>query len=240
MNKNTQEVRSFFENLEDLSSHSNNVDYGVAPTALTMLTASEANVDSNFIIAAQDAHFEPNGAYTGNVSYKHLSDEGYSFAIVGHSERRAMFHDTDLIVNQKVNALLNHNMVPVLCCGETLEEYEAGNTVAVVKKQLITNLKGIDRSKAHRIIVAYEPIWSIGTGKAANPEIAQNTCKSVREVIATLLGQETADKVRILYGGSVKPENVKSYLGKEDIDGALVGGASLQPESFASLIKNIA
>ena len=203
----------------------NNIDLGVAPTYLSLASVKE-NASKDLIVAAQNVHFLEKGAYTGEVSIPMLKEFGIDWVIIGHSERRAYDNETNLKCHDKIVALLANDMVPVYCVGETLAQFEAGETKAVVSSQVKEGLKDLDLSKVASLVVAYEPVWSIGTGKNASKEIAQDVCHFIREVLRELFG-DLADEIRILYGGSVKPENIKSYLSCEDVDGALVGGASL-------------
>jgi len=187
-------------------------------------------------IGAQNMHFAENGAYTGETSPLVLETTGVTYVIIGHSERRAMFNETDETVNLKLHAAIKHDLVPIVCVGESLEIREAGTTNEWVKNQVVKAFANLSEKDALNSIVAYEPIWAIGTGKTATPEQAEETIKAIREVLASLYG-DTASKIRILYGGSVNTKNVDSLLAKENIDGALVGGASLDAQSYLTLVK---
>ncbi len=211
------------------------VDAGIAAPSL-WLKELKAN-SKNLIIAAENCHFESKGAFTGEISIDMLDEIKITHVIVGHSERRQMFNETNETVNLKVIALLAKGLIPIICCGETLKEYEGKKTLSVVSSQITAAFKGVDKAQAVKTIVAYEPIWAIGTGKTATSQIAQGTCKAIREVLAKIFDKETAEQIRIQYGGSVKPANVKELLSQPDIDGALVGGASVEEESFLQLIK---
>lgn len=189
-------------------------------------------------IGAQNCHWEKEGAFTGEVSLPMLQSVGAEYVIIGHSERRTYFHETDETVNKKVQAVLAHQMVPILCVGETLEEKEAGRTNDVVKEQVTKGLANVSSEDAKKVIVAYEPVWAIGTGKAATADDAESVISYIRQVLSETYDQATADAIRIQYGGSVKPENIASFLSKPNIDGALVGGASLKPDSFVQLVQN--
>ena len=213
------------------------VDIGVAPTYLSLQAVKE-NASSDMIVAAQNVHFLNNGAYTGEVSIPMLLELGVNWVIIGHSERRSYDNETNEKCNAKIKALIANNMVPVYCVGETLAEFEAGSTKEVVGSQVREGLKDLTAEQVENLVVAYEPVWSIGTGKNASTEIAQDICHFIREVLRELFG-DTADTIRILYGGSVKPENVKAYLSCPDVDGALVGGASLKIDSYEGLLSNI-
>lgn len=191
----------------------------------------------NLKIGAQNMHFEEFGAFTGETSPRLLKSTGVSYVIIGHSERREMFNETDESVNKKVHAAFKYELKPILCVGESLEIREKGTTKEVVSEQVKKAFKDINYEQAVEVIVAYEPIWAIGTGKTATPEQAEETIKDIRNIIKELYNDDVASKVRILYGGSVNPKNVESLLEKENIDGALVGGASLDPASFLQLVK---
>ncbi|MBM7453409.1 triosephosphate isomerase [Acholeplasma morum] len=187
-------------------------------------------------IGAQNMHFAENGAFTGETSPLVLETTGVAYVIIGHSERRAMFNETDETVNLKVHSAIKHDLTPIVCVGESLEIREAGTTNEVVKNQIIKAYANLNDKDALSTIVAYEPIWAIGTGKTATPEQAEETIKAIRDVLASLYG-EVASKIRILYGGSVNAKNIDALLAKENIDGALVGGASLDVSSYLTLVK---
>lgn len=210
---------------------------GVAPSYLA-LQAVRQNV-KGMIVAAQDCHFAEHGAYTGFVAIPMLEEIGIDWCLVGHSERRLYADETSLFCNRKVKALLEKNCHVVYCVGESLADFEGGRTKAIVKEQLTIGLMDVDSADTDKIVVAYEPVWSIGTGKNASVEIAEDVCAYIRSLLGELFGSERAERIRILYGGSVKPGNINEYMKAPDIDGALVGGASLSPESFADLIANI-
>lgn len=191
----------------------------------------------NLKIGAQNMHFEENGAFTGETSPLVLETTGVTYVIIGHSERRAMFNETDETVNLKLKSAIKHDLTPIVCVGESLEVRENGTTDDVVKQQVVKAYDGVGVDEALKSIIAYEPIWAIGTGKTATPEQAEETIKAIRNVLVSLYGNDVASKVRILYGGSVNPKNVDVLLQQENIDGALVGGASLDPMSFLTLVK---
>jgi len=214
------------------------IDVVIAPpfTDLrTLQTLIEAD-KLDYALGAQNVHPEEKGAFTGEVSPVMLAKLNVDYVIVGHSERRQIFGETDAFVNQKVQAVLAHGMRPIVCVGETLEEREAGGTQSKVDLQIRTAFDGIKGSAAETCVVAYEPIWAIGTGHNATPDDANNTIGHIREVLRGLYGT-IADEIRIQYGGSVKPENIADLMAKPEIDGALVGGASLDPEDFARIVK---
>jgi triosephosphate isomerase (TIM) len=187
-------------------------------------------------LGAQTVHAEEEGAFTGEVSARMLARLDVRYVIVGHSERRALFGESDEVVNAKLGAVRKHGMVPILCVGETLEQRDAGDAVDVVAGQLRGSLAGVSLQDAEELVVAYEPVWAIGTGRTASAADAQELCAAVRAVLAELFGQELADGIRVQYGGSVKPGNVRELMGQPDIDGALVGGASLSSEDFALIV----
>jgi triosephosphate isomerase len=197
----------------------------------------EAVKGTSIKIGAQNLHFEDNGAFTGEISGVMLADLGVDYVIIGHSERRQYFAETDEIVNKKVLAAFKHGITPIVCVGEKLEEREAGETFNVCKVQTDAALEGLTADQVAKTVIAYEPIWAIGTGKSSTSQDANEVCAFIREQVAAKFDQTTADAVRIQYGGSVKPENVQEYLGQSDIDGALVGGASLQPASYIALVE---
>ena len=188
-------------------------------------------------VGAQNVFWEDSGAFTGEVSAPMLKSVGARYALVGHSERRQYFHETDETVNRRLFAALKGGLVPIVCVGETLEEREAGKTAAVVETQLRQGLKGLDSNQALSLVVAYEPVWAIGTGRTATPELAQEVHRSIRTTLGNLFGPDASSQIRILYGGSVKGDNVDSLMAQPDIDGALVGGASLDAASFERIIR---
>jgi len=188
-------------------------------------------------LGAQDVFWEDRGAYTGEISPTMLLDLGCSYAIVGHSERRQYFGETDTSVNKKVHACLGHGLIPIICIGESLEEREGGRTFDVLKNELIEGLRGIAPHELNKIVIAYEPIWAIGTGKTARPEEANEVHRFIRELVKGGFGNEGSTALRVIYGGSVTPENIDSLMAQPEIDGVLVGGASLKAEGFARIIN---
>ncbi len=191
----------------------------------------------NLRVGAQNMHYLDNGAYTGEVSAPLLEDLGVSYVIIGHSERRAYYNETDADINKKVHQAFRYGITPILCVGESLETREAGETDAFVKAQVVADLRGLGSEQVKELVIAYEPIWAIGTGKTATSEMANDTIKAIRNVVRDLYDTETAEALRIQYGGSVKPNNIDELLSMSDIDGALVGGASLDPDSFLVLVN---
>ena len=239
MNKLSSEAKEFAletKPLVELASK-HNIDIGVAPTFMSLATVKE-NADKRMIVAAQNCHFNDHGAFTGEVSIPMLLEYGIDWVIIGHSERRAYDNETNFKCHEKIKALLANKMVPVYCVGETLQEFEAGDTKKVVSNQIREGLEGFSKEEVKNLVVAYEPVWSIGTGKNASTEIAQDVCGYIRSILKEMFG-EVSEEIRILYGGSVKPENIKAYLSCPDIDGGLVGGASLKKDSYEGLLTNI-
>ena len=204
------------------------------PTYLGLQKAVEMAKDSNVGIGAQNMHFEKSGAFTGEISGEMLKAIGVKYVLIGHSERREYFNETDETVNKKAIKALTLGITPIVCCGETLEERESGKAEAKVVGQMEAGLKGVE--DITKVVVAYEPIWAIGTGKTASKEEANEACGWVRQTIAKMFGEDAAQKVRIQYGGSVNPENIKDLMAMDNIDGALVGGASLKP-TFSEIAK---
>lgn len=212
-------------------------EVAVAPVFTALSKVAEVLAGSPVGLAAQDVFWETQGAFTGEVGPAQLADVGCRYVIVGHSERRQLFGETDDNVGRKAKAVLAHRMAPIVCVGETLQEREAGQAEAVVVRQLRAALAGIGAQEAARVVIAYEPVWAIGTGKTAEPRDAQEMHAAVRSTLAGLWTGALAEQVRILYGGSVKPDNAQSLMSQADIDGALVGGASLTIEAFSAIIS---
>ena len=202
----------------------------------TVQTLIEAD-RMNFALGAQNMHYEASGAYTGEVSAEMLKSLRVKYVILGHSERRELFGETDESVNKKVKVAFANELLPIMCCGETESEHEAGDTKAKVERQVREGLAGLKSDQANEVVIAYEPIWAIGTGKTATPDDAQETIAFIRSVVSEAFSAETAEAGRILYGGSVKAGNARQLLSQKDIDGALVGGASLDAAGFAAIVK---
>lgn len=196
-----------------------------------------ATVNTNIKIAAQNMHYEKNGAFTGEISADMLKEIGVDYVVIGHSERRQYFNETDESVNKKVAAALAAGLLPIMCVGETLEEREAGNTKDICKRQTVEGLKGISADAMKKIVIAYEPVWAIGTGRTASSQDANDVIAYIRSILEDLYSDEVSEEVRIQYGGSVKPENVEEIMNEADIDGALVGGASVKADSFIQLVN---
>jgi triosephosphate isomerase (TIM) len=237
MYKTPDETRDFFREFLPLFSGHERDEILVCPSFVNLPAAVEAAKGSNAAIGAQDMHWEKQGAFTGETSASMLVAVGCTHVIVGHSERRQYFGETDDIVNLKLKAALEAGLTPIACVGEVLEEREAGLTEDVLRRQCLRAFHAISAKKAAKLVVAYEPAWAIGTGKNATPQIACEAHALVRGEAAKAFGQPFADNLRILYGGSVKPENCQGLLCEEEIDGALVGGASLDPKLFAAIVK---
>ena len=233
MNKTVSEtgdfISAFIPEVKDVS----DIDIVIAPPFTSLIVAAEKIKNTNILLAAQDIFYEEKGAYTGEISPLMLTDIGCSYVIIGHSERRQYFHETDDIINKKIKAARKNGLGVIFCIGESLEEREAGKTFEILEREILKGLKGIGPEKC---VVAYEPIWAIGTGKTATPEQAQEAHAFVREQLKALYSNK-ADELCIIYGGSVTPENVDTLMACNDVDGALVGGASLKVESFSRIVK---
>lgn len=237
MNKTASEAREFVEEVKGKIPSADVVDSVVGAPALFLQDLVKAAEGTDLKIAAQNCYFEEEGAFTGEVSPKALSDLGVSYVIIGHSERREIFHETDEEINKKAHAIFKNGMIPIFCCGETLEQREAGQTNELVSDQVKAGLKGLTEGQVSEIVIAYEPIWAIGTGKTATSEEANETISVIRETVAKEFSRSAADAVRIQYGGSVKPANIVELMEQPDVDGALVGGASLEADSFLALLE---
>ena len=237
MLKTPDQTREFFRDFLPLVQDHTRDEITVCPPFVDLPAAVEAARGSHISIGAQDMYWEKNGAYTGEISPDMLLAVGCTHVILGHSERRQYFGETDDIVNQKLKAALEAGLTPIVCVGEVLEEREAGLTEDVLRRQCLRAFHAISGKKARKLVVAYEPVWAIGTGKTATPQMAADAHVLIRGEAAKAFGDEFALGLRILYGGSVKPENAKTLMSEEEIDGALVGGASLDPKSFAAIVK---
>ena len=213
------------------------LDMVICPPFTALSEVAEVIYDSNIKLGAQNAYWQEEGAFTGEVSVKMLKDLGVSFIIIGHSERRQFFGETNENVNKKIKAILGLQLTPIMCIGETLSEREKGKTFSVVKEQLEGGLLDIEADEVVNIVIAYEPVWAIGTGETATPAQAQEVQKYIRDLLIKMYNKELAEAIRIQYGGSVKPENITELMQQPDIDGALVGGASLDLQSFSNIVK---
>ena len=238
MHKTVAEATAFTTAFLPLVAGVDDAEIVIAPPFTALAAVAGACRGSNVAVAAQNVHWEPQGAFTGEVSLAMLQDAGASHVIVGHSERRHLFGEDDAAVNRKTQAVLAAGLTPIVCIGETLAEREAGETEAVLDRQATGGLAGLTADAIGSIVVAYEPVWAIGTGRTATPAQAQEAHAHVRARLATLAGQGAADRCRLLYGGSVKPANAADLSARPDVDGALVGGASLDPHSFAAIVDS--
>jgi triosephosphate isomerase (TIM) len=237
MYKTPAEAKAFVDAFLPLVAGYTRDEIALFPSPVLLPTVVAACNASNVAVGAQNIHFAEEGAYTGETSVLQLKAVGGTHTLIGHSERRQYFAETNEIVNRKLHTALRHGLVPVVCVGEVLEEREAGNTAHVCRMQVACAFAGITPEAAAPIVIAYEPVWAIGTGKTATPEMAADAHKIIRAEVAKLFGDQIASNMRILYGGSVKPDNAAALMSQEEIDGALVGGASLKPDSFLAIVK---
>ena len=234
MNKTLSETRAFAEELKPILPRGKWCDVVLCVPYVNIPAAVRLFKDCRVAIGAENCHYEANGAYTGEVSAEMLKELGVKYVVIGHSERRQYFGETDETVNQRAKAAVEAGLVAVICVGETLAEREAGETAAVIDRQTRKALEGI--SDLAKVVIAYEPVWAIGTGKTATPDMAQEVHAQIRAILADLYGADAAETVRILYGGSMKPANAPELLAKKDIDGGLIGGASLKAPDFLALV----
>ncbi len=237
MHNDRRQSRALLQGLLDSVGHLDEVDVGVAPPFTALQTAGEVLYDNRILLCAQNVHYAESGAFTGEIAPSMLREIGVDHVIIGHSERRHIFGETDETINQKVRAVLDAGLGVILCVGEQLDDRKAGRTMAVVSRQVRAGLTGVGPEAAAHITVAYEPVWAIGTGLTATPEQAQEVHADIRTLLAEVLDRAAADAIRIQYGGSVKPGNAAELLAQPDIDGALVGGASLKAESFVDIVR---
>ena len=237
MNMNPEQTAEFVKAVKDKLPKATEVESVIAAPAVDLPALLENAKGSELKVAAENCYFEDEGAFTGETSPKVLKEMGVDYVIIGHSERRDYFHETDEDINKKAHAIFNNGMTPIVCCGESLETREAGKAEEWVEAQVKAALKDLTAEQVSNLVIAYEPIWAIGTGKTATSDQAEEICAVVRKTVADLYDQGVADKVRIQYGGSVKPANVKELMAKPNIDGGLVGGASLVPESYLELVN---
>ncbi|MBF0619115.1 MAG: triose-phosphate isomerase [Candidatus Omnitrophica bacterium] len=238
MFKTVQETEQLITGLKRELSDYTKVEVVVCPPFVNLPVAADCLVDNTIKLGAQNIFWEQEGAFTGEISGPMLKAVGVDYVIVGHSERRQYFHETNETVNKRVKAALKNGLLPIVCVGENLAEREGGKTFDVVNDHVTGSLAGLTTEEMQKIVVAYEPVWAIGTGKTATSAQAQEVHKFIRETLAKMFGQPVADATRIQYGGSVKPENAAELTAQPDIDGALVGGASLKVESFVGIVKN--
>lgn len=237
MNKTASEAASLVGALRPLVADVKDVEIVVCPPFTALAAVAPALAGTNIGLGAQNMHWEAEGAFTGEVSAGMLLTSGCRFVILGHSERRAYFHESNAEINKKVRAALAAGLTPIMCVGETLEQREAGHTEAVVEDHVVGGLARLTPDQVGKVVIAYEPVWAIGTGKTATPDQAQAVHAFIRKVLAKVSTEAVAEAVRIQYGGSVKPENAKELMSKPDIDGGLIGGASLKADSFAAIVK---
>ncbi len=237
MHKTLDEAQAFVEAFLPHIEAIEGVEMALAPAFTVLRDVGVALKNSPVRLAAQNLHFAAQGAYTGEISPLMLRDVGCSYVIVGHSERRQYFHEDDALINKKLAAAFEQKLIAILCVGETLQERHAGATERVLERQVRADLRELDRQTLSQLVMAYEPIWAIGTGETASPADAEQGARFLRELIRDRYGSQVAQSIRILYGGSVKPENVEELISQPNIDGALVGGASLDPQQFAQIIK---
>jgi triosephosphate isomerase len=237
MHKTVSEAVDFVTRLQEALGDWKETEAVVAPPFVALAPVAERLNGTKIALAAQDCFWEKKGAFTGEVSPPMLRDVGCQYVIIGHSERRAYFGETDETVNKKVKAVLSYELHPIICVGESLQEREGGDTFKIVERQMKEGLKGLDAAAVQVIVIAYEPIWAIGTGKTATPQQAQEVHAFIRGLLSAIFSPDEAEKVRIQYGGSVKPDNVDELMAQPDIDGALVGGASLEVDSFARIVR---
>lgn len=237
MNKSLEEAVEFVKEVQDKLPDASVVESVIGAPALFLPTMIQTRTNDQLVIAAQNCYTEDAGAFTGEISPKSLAEVGVQYVIIGHSERREYFNESNQFINEKAKAIFQNGMLPIICCGESLEQRESGETEPWIKEQITEALAGLNADQVKQLVIAYEPIWAIGTGKSSSAELANETCGFIRSVVEELYSQDVANAVRIQYGGSVKPDNIAQYLAEEHIDGALVGGASLEPTSFIQLLE---
>jgi len=237
MNKVASEAVAFARDLKVKILNIRKTEIVVCPPFTALPNVYDILKDSRAEVGAQNVHWEPSGAYTGEISAEMIQSTGCRHVIIGHSERRQYFAETNQLVNKKLTHVLTTGLKPIVCVGETLEQRQAGQTSEIVKRQLEEGLDGLTKDQANRLVLAYEPVWAIGTGVTATPEQAEEVHKFIRDFISNRFGCQAAESIRILYGGSVSPANVRDLLSRSDIDGGLIGGASLKVDSFVEMIK---
>ena len=235
MNNSIKEDVSFVKSFEKLIKNAKNIDVVICPPFTLLYKLNELLKNSEIKLGAQNMHFEEKGAYTGEVSPLMLKDAGCEYVILGHSERRQYFKETDDLINKKVKSALKNKLNPILCIGETLEQRESNETMKIIESQLKNCLNNVNEDEMKSVVVAYEPVWAIGTGKNATPKQAEEVHKFIRSLLLKNYNKKISDNTRIIYGGSVKPDNIEDLMAMKNINGALVGGASLEPKSFAQI-----
>jgi triosephosphate isomerase len=236
MHKTVQESVVFTKELRPVVKDIDDVEIVIAPSFTAIHAAAEAARNTNIGIAGQDLYWKPEGAFTGEVSALMLREAGAGYVIIGHSERRQLFGETDVTVNRKIQAALAAGLTPIVCVGETLEERERNETLRVLNRQVNDGLEHLTAEQVAELVVAYEPVWAIGTGRNASAEQAQEAHRYIREQLRQRFGAEAAERCHVIYGGSVKPDNIRELVAEVDVDGALVGGASLDVQSFADIV----
>lgn len=237
MNKTIEESIELCNAIKRSVYNSQNVEIVLCPPFTSLSDVNEMIMDTNISLGAQDCYWLNEGAYTGEVAPRMLKSAGCKYVIIGHSERRAMFNETNETVNKKIQAAIKEGLKPIMCVGERLEEREANKTFNVVRDHVENGLAGIAKEDAKNIVIAYEPVWAIGTGKTATPQQAQEVHAYIRELLSKMYDSQISQTIRIQYGGSVTPQNIKSLINEKDVDGALVGGASLKADSFTEIVK---
>ncbi|HIE32901.1 MAG TPA: triose-phosphate isomerase, partial [Thermodesulfobacteriaceae bacterium] len=237
MHKTVAETLDYIRRFRELVSGIEDREIMIAPPFTALYAAGRELAGTNIRLGAQNAHWAESGAFTGEISPAMLTECGVQYVILGHSERRHIFGETDKMIRRRLEGVLSAGLRPILCIGETLEEREAGKTFEVLERQVREALSGFSADDLKVLVIAYEPVWAIGTGKTATPEQAEEAHRYVRGLLGELFGKDFAEKTRILYGGSVKPENIAELMAQSDVDGALVGGASLDPETFARIVR---
>jgi len=240
MHKTVAEAEAFLEAFLPEVGGLEGVEVALAPPFTALAAVAPRLRGSGVKLAAQNMHFAPQGAYTGEISPLMLKELGCRYVILGHSERRGHFGEDDGLINRKLHAAFEYGLIPILCVGETLEERRRGETNSILERQLRAALEGVSQDRAGELVIAYEPVWAIGTGETASPEDAEAGARFLRSLVAKLYDEQTAQRIRVQYGGSVKPENIKALVSQPDVDGALVGGASLDPGQFARIVKGAA
>jgi triosephosphate isomerase len=236
MNNTVSQGLELIEALKPLVKDAN-CEVVVCPTAVSLDAVVKATADSNIAVGAQNMHFEENGAFTGEIAPSMLAELGVKYVVLGHSERRTYFGETDEALNKKLKKAFEHKLIPILCIGETLEEREGNITEEVLGKQIKIDLAGLEEAQVSEMVIAYEPIWAIGTGRTATSEQANETIAFCRKTVESMFGGEVAEKIRIQYGGSVKPDTIKEQMTQPHIDGGLIGGASLNAKDFAAIVN---
>jgi triosephosphate isomerase len=239
MNTTIEEACTLAKGIVESMGNTSDVDIAICPPYISLHAVSNIIKDSNIKLGAQDVHWEPKGAYTGKVSCSMLKSVGVTYVIIGHSEQRTYFHETNETVNKKNKAVLASGLLPIICVGETLDERKSGRMNSVIESQVRGAFEGISSEDALKCTIAYEPVWAIGTGETATPKQANEAHIFIRKILSKLYNDETAGGMRIQYGGSMKPDNAKSLLAQSDVDGGLIGGASLKTNDFAGIVKPV-